>query len=166
MTDFDWTTMTAVSGARLDAVPEMIGRALRVLEDLLEQVNHACTFTLTDGPLTDDDVTLSVGALLPKQCRVSALEPAGPWSAAVRSALPGLFAPSRPPHTWTGPSPAWTLAETLTDWVVALLGRLWPDTAECWSLTVETRGWYEGAYVDLVVRVDDRVWLLHLGVTD
>ncbi len=64
------------------------------------------------------------------------------------------------------PSAAQELAEALTDWAVALMGRLWPDSAESWVLTVTTRDWYEAAYVDLVVRVDDRVWLLHLGVTD
>lgn len=46
------------------------------------------------------------------------------------------------------------------------MGRLWPDSAESWALTVDTRDWYEAAYVDLVVRVADRVWLLHLGVSD
>lgn len=91
VTGFDWAALSAARNARLDAVPEMISHALRVLEDLLEEVDHACTFTLVDGPLTDDDVVASVNALLPKHCRVSELEPVSSWSILVREALPGLF---------------------------------------------------------------------------
>src|SRR6266545_1474735 len=145
VTGFDWAALSAARNARLDAVPEMINHALQVLEDLLEEADHACTFTLVDGPLTDDDVAAAVNALLPKHFWVAGLEPVNSWS--MQSA-------------------AQELAEALTDWAVALMGRLWPDSAESWVLTVTTRDWYEAAYVDLVVRVDDRVWLLHLGVTD
>jgi hypothetical protein len=166
VTRFDWAALSAARNARLDAVPEMIGHALRVLEDLLEEVDHACTFTLADGPLTDDDVVASVNALLPKHCQVSGLEPVASWSTLVRATLPGLFVPGRQPQAWAEQSTARELAEALTDWAVALMGRLWPASAESWTLTVNARDWYEAAYVDLVVRGSDRVWLLHLGVTD
>ncbi|WP_446210900.1 hypothetical protein [Micromonospora sp. IBSANI012] len=166
MTGFDWAALSAARIARLDAVPEMISHALQVLEDLLEEVDHACTFTLVDGPLTDDDVVASVNVLLPTHCRVSGLESVNSWSALVREALPGLFVPGRQPQAWAEQSAAQGLAQALTDWAVALMGRLWPDSAESWVLTVDTRDWYEAAYVDLVVRVGDRVWLLHLGVSD
>nr|WP_152332327.1 hypothetical protein [Micromonospora purpureochromogenes] len=166
MTGFDWATLSAVSNARLDAVPAMVGHALRVLEDLLEEVDHACTFTLVNGPLTDDDVVASVNALLPRQCRVSGLEPVNSWSTLVREALPGLFMPTRQPSAWADQSSARDLAETLTDWAVALMGRLWADSAESWAVTVDTDDWYEAAYVDLVVREGDDIWLLHLGVSD
>ena len=158
--------MSAVRNARPDAVPEMISHALRVLEDLLEATDHACTFTLQHGPLSDDDVATSVTALLPRHCRVSGLEPVSSWSGLVRDALPGLFLPGRPQQDWPQQSPPRELAEALTDWAVALMGRLWPDSAESWTVTVHARGWYEAFYVDLAVRVSDRVWLLHLGVTD
>ncbi|GGR99011.1 hypothetical protein GCM10010169_49520 [Micromonospora fulviviridis] len=119
-----------------------------------------------DGPLTDDDVVTSVNALLPRQCRVSGLESVSSWSALVREALPGLFVPTRQPRAWAEQSPARDLAEALTEWAVALMGRLWADSAESWALTVDTEDWYEAAYVDLVVREGDRIWLLHLGVSD
>ncbi|MFG3299709.1 hypothetical protein [Micromonospora chersina] len=166
MTGFDWAGLSAVSNARLDAVPEMVGHALRVLEDLLEEADHACTFTLVNGPLTDHDVVTSVDALLPRRCRVSRLEPVTSWSTLVREALPGLFIPTRQPRAWAEQSPARDLAEALTQWTLALLGRLWADSAESWSLTVDTDDWYEAAYVDLVVREGDELWLLHLGVSD
>jgi hypothetical protein len=166
VTEFDWAALSAARNARPDAVPEMISHALRVLEDLLEEADHACTFTLNQGPLTDDDVAASVNALLPQGCRVSGLEPASSWSTLVRQALPGFFVPGRQPHAWAEQAAARKLAEALTDWAVALMGRLWQDSAESWALTVDTRDWYEAAYVDLVVRVGDRVWLLHLGVSD
>jgi hypothetical protein len=164
--EFDWVTLSAARNARLDAVPGMISRALRVLEDLLEEVDHACTFTLDSGPLTDDDVTASVSGLLPKHCWVSGLEPVGSWSALVCAVLPGLFVPGRQPEAWAEQSAPRKLAEAVTDWVVALMGRLWPESAESWAVTVDTSDWYEAAYVDLAVRVSDRVWLLHLGVSD
>ena len=166
VTGFELAELAAARNARLDAVPEMARRALRVLEDLLEEADHACTFTLEDGPLTDGDVSASVNALLPKGCRVAALEPVTSWPTVVRAALPGLFVPGRQPEAWAEHATGRHLAEGLADWAVALMGRLWPAAAECWSLTVSTRGWYEAAYVDLVVRTGDRVWLLHLGVTD
>jgi hypothetical protein len=166
VTEFDWPALSAARDARLDAVPEMIGHALRVLEDLLEVADHVCTFTLADGPLMNDDLVASVNALLPKDCRVAELKPVHSWSRLVHEALPGLFIPGRQPQAWAEHSAARQLAEALADWAVALMGRLWPDSAESWTLTVHTDGWYEAAYVDLVVRVDDRVWLLHLGVTD
>ena len=144
----------------------MIRHALHVIEDLLEEVDHACTFTLVEGLMTDEDVVAAVDALLPNHCRVSGLEPVDSWSLLVREALPGLFVPGRQPDAWAEHSAARELAESLTDWAVALMGRLWPDSAQSWALTVDTRDWYEPAYVDLVVRADDRVWLLHLGVSD
>ncbi|MEE6309036.1 hypothetical protein V1634_19555 [Plantactinospora veratri] len=166
MTGFDWAGLSAARNATQDAVPEMVNHALRVLEDLLEETDHVCTFTLVDGPLTADGVIASVDALLPANCRVSALEPVGSWSTTVRAALPGLFVPGRQPYAWAEQGAARTLAEALADWAVALMRRLWPDSAESWTLTVQARDWYEGAYVDVVVRVGDRVWLLHLGVSD
>ncbi|MEU1689843.1 hypothetical protein [Micromonospora sp. NPDC005707] len=166
MTGFDWSALSAARGARPDAVPEMINHALRVLEDLLEEVDHACTFTLTGGPLVDDDVVAAIDALLPESCRTARLEPVTSWSTLVREALPGLFVPTRQPDAWAPESAARRLADGLTDWVLALMGRLWPERAEAWTLTVDTGDWYEAAYVDLVVRVPDRVWLLHLGVSD
>jgi len=54
----------------------------------------------------------------------------------------------------------------LADWAVALMGRLWPDDAECWDLTVATGDRYAAAYVDVVVNHQERVWLLHFGVRD
>jgi hypothetical protein len=166
VTGFDWAALAAARNARLDAVPEMVGRALRVLEDLLEEVDHVCRFTLQDGPLVDGDVAASVNALLPQDCRVGGLTPVASWAAPVREALPGLFVPGRRPDAWTEGSAARELAEALADWAVALMGRLWSGPVESWALTVATRGWYEAAYVDLVVRAGDRVWLLHLGVSD
>ncbi|GGR99006.1 hypothetical protein GCM10010169_49510 [Micromonospora fulviviridis] len=38
---FNWAVLSAVRDARPDAVPEMVRHALRVLEDLLEEVDHA-----------------------------------------------------------------------------------------------------------------------------
>ncbi|AVT31682.1 hypothetical protein C6361_21850 [Plantactinospora sp. BC1] len=166
VTEFDWAGLSAARNATQEAVPEMVNRALRVLEDLLEETDHACTFTLVDGPLTGDDVGAAVDALLPANCRVSGLEPVDSWSATARAALPGMFVPGRQPHAWAEQGAARMLAEALADWAVALMGRLWPASAESWTLTVHARDWYEGAYVDLVVRVRDRVWLLHLGVSD
>jgi hypothetical protein len=90
----------------------------------------------------------------------------GSWSAFVREVLPGFFVPGRQPQAWADQSAARELAEALRDWVLALMARLWPDSAECWDLTVNAADWYEAAYVDLVVRLPDRVWLLHLGVSD
>jgi hypothetical protein len=144
----------------------MIRHALRVLEDLLEEADHACTFTLDYGPLADGDVATAVNALLPRRCRVAGLEPVSSWSELVREALPGLFLPGRQPEAWAGRSAPRELAEAVTDWAVALMGRLWPESAESWAVTVDARDWYEAAYVDLAVRVSDRVWLLHLGVSD
>ncbi|GAB3352279.1 hypothetical protein RMN56_27540 [Micromonospora halotolerans] len=88
------------------------------------------------------------------------------WSTLVREALPGLFVPARQPEAWAPESAARQVADGLADWVLALMRRLWPESAEAWTLTVDTGDWYEAAYVDLVVRVPDRVWLLHLGVGD
>ena len=68
--------------------------------------------------------------------------------------------------SWAEQSPARDLAKALTQWALALLGRLWTASAESWSLTVDTDDWYEAAYVDLVVREVDELWLLHLGVSD
>jgi hypothetical protein len=144
----------------------MINHALRVLEDLLEEVDHACTFTLTGGPPVGDDVVAAVDALLPERCGTARLEPLTSWPTLVREALPGLFVPSRQPEAWAPESAVRQVADGLTDWVLALMRRLWPESAEAWTLTVDTGDWYEAAYVDLVVRVPDRVWLLHLGVSD
>ena len=166
VTGFDWAELSAARNARLDAVPEMISHALRVLEDLLEEADHVCTFTLVDGPLTDDDVTAAVNSLLPKRCVVSGMQPVSPWTMLVREALPEFFVPARQRQAWAEESAARELAEALADWAVALMGRIWPDSAESWALTVNAHDWYEASYVDLVVRVADRVWLLHLGVSD
>jgi hypothetical protein len=166
VTRFDWGGLSAARNARLDAVPQMIRHALVVLEDLLEEADHACTFTLEDGPLTDGDLVASVNALLPERCRVLGLEPVSSWSAFVREVLPGFFVPGRQPQAWADRSAPRELVEALRDWVLALMERLWPDSAECWDLTVSAADWYEAAYVDLVVRLPDRVWLLHLGVSD
>jgi hypothetical protein len=66
-----------------------------VLEDLLDAMNHALTFTLEEYPLTDNDVAASVGALLADDCWVDALEPVASWAELTREAPPGLFIPSR-----------------------------------------------------------------------
>ncbi|MEV0713184.1 hypothetical protein [Asanoa sp. NPDC050611] len=166
MTVFDWRSFGAAREARLELVPDIVRDALRVLEDVLDELNHACTFTLSEGPLAGDDVVASVAALLPDDCRVSRLGPVSSWLEVTRESLPGLFIPWRPEETWVRGSPPRELAEALGDWTVALLGRLWPHDAQAWSVTVECRGRYEGAYVDLAVRAADRMWLLHLGVTD
>lgn len=165
VTAFDWTALQAVRDATADEIPEMVDRALRFLEDLLVGINHVCTFTLTSGPLLGD-VTTGVNALLPKDCAVSRLAPVSSWPALVDAALPGLFLPGEPAYAWAEKMPARQLAEAVAGWVVALLRRLWPGSVQSWELTVDTRQWYEGVYVDLVVRRDDRVWLLHLGLSD
>jgi hypothetical protein len=166
VTVFDWAELLAATNAGPDAVPEMIRHVLYVLEDLLEDADHECTFTLVDGPSTDDDVVAAVNALLPERCRVAGLEPVASWTQLVGEALPELFLPGHQPRAWAEQSAPRELAEALTDWAMTLMGRLWPDSAESWALTVDTRDWYEATYVDVVVRVDDRVWLLHLGVSD
>ena len=166
VTGFDWAELSAVRYARPEAVPEMVRRALRVLEDLMEDADHACTFTLADCPLIDDDVPAAVNSLLPKGCRVAGLEPVPSWAPVVRSALPAFFVPINQPRAWVERSTPRELVEALADWAVALMRRGWPDSAESWALTVYTSTWYEADYVDLVVRVDDRIWLLHLGVSD
>jgi hypothetical protein len=71
----------------------------------------------------------------------------------------------RQAHAWLERAVAREVTELLADWVVALMGRLWPHSGQAWTLTVSTGEWYEAAYVDLVHRVDDRMWLLHLGVS-
>lgn len=166
MTGFDWATLSAARNARIDAVPDMVRHALRVLEDLLEETDHACTFTLDEAPPAAAGVAATVNLLLPQRCEVAALAPAQDWPAVVGAALPGFFVPSRQPQAWAPPAAPRVLAEALSAWVVALLSRLWPAGAEAWELTVQSRDWYEAAYVDVVVRTDDRVWLLHLGVSD
>jgi hypothetical protein len=163
---FDWSSLQAAQRARADAVPEMINHALMVLADVLEETNLACEFALKTGPLIDRDVTQSVNTLLPSHCRVQGLEWVPRWRVPVGDALPGLFLPTRQPDAWAEGTPARTLAETLTEWAVALMSRLWPDDAECWNLTVETDAWYAAAYVDVVINHQEQVWLLHLGVTD
>src|SRR5262245_47182407 len=129
MTEFDWSELSAVRSARPDAVPEMIRRSLRVLEDLMEDADHACMFTLMDCPLIDDDLAAAVNALLPSSCRVSALKPISSWSSVVRSALPAFFVPMWPAHAWVERSVPRELTESLADWVAALMRRLWPDSA-------------------------------------
>lgn len=166
MTGFDWGMLSAARQARLDAVPDMVRHALRVLEDVLEDADHACTFTLEATPLTGAGVTAAVQALLPASCEVAGLTPAPAWSTVVGAALPGFFVPSRQPQAWTAQAAPRVLAESLSAWVTALLARLWPESAQAWELTVRSSDWYEAAYVDLVVLADDRVWLLHLGVSD
>ncbi|WP_327001901.1 hypothetical protein OHA72_43270 [Dactylosporangium sp. NBC_01737] len=166
MTGFDWSTLSAARNARIDAVPDMVRHALRVLEDLLEEADHACTFTLDEAPLAAAGVAATVTTLLPQRCEVAALAPVPDWSTVVGAALPGFFVPSRQPQAWSGQAPPWLLADALAAWVVALLWRLWPAGCEAWELTVQARDWYEAAYIDVVVSVDGRVWLLHLGVSD
>ncbi|MDG6108612.1 hypothetical protein Daura_25220 [Dactylosporangium aurantiacum] len=165
MTDFEWGTLSAARQARLDAVPDMVRHALRVLEDVLEEADHACTFTLEETPLTGD-LDAAVRALLPASCEVAGLTPVPVWSTVVGAALPGFFVPSRQPQAWAAQAAPRVLAEALSAWVTALLARLWPATAQAWELTVRSRDWYEAAYVDVVVLADGRVWLLHLGVSD
>src|SRR5262249_17395721 len=133
------------------AVPEMINHVLAVLADLLEEANHACEFSLAAGPLTDRDVAESVNALLPSSCRVQGLEWVSCWRTPVGAALPEGFLPAGQPAAWAKDAPARTLVETLTDWAVALMSRLWPDDVECWNLTVETDDWYAAVYVDIVI---------------
>jgi hypothetical protein len=166
MTSFDWSSLEAVRGARTDAVPEMITHALVVLADLLEQPNHACEFSLDSGPLIDNDVAESVNVLLPTSCHVQRLDQEPCWRIPVSDALPALFVPTGQPDAWTEGAPARTLVETLTKWSMALMSRLWPDDAQCWTLTVETQDWYAAAYIDVVINHQEQVWLLHLGVTD
>lgn len=166
LTRFDWSSLQAAQRARAAAVPEMINHALMVLADLLEDGDLACEFHLTTGPLTDSDIAVSVKALLPDFCRVQGLEWVPSWRISVDQALPGLFLPTREPNVWAQDAPPRTLAETLADWAMALMSRLWPDDAECWNLTVESDDWYAAAYVDLVINHRQQVWLLHLGVTD
>jgi hypothetical protein len=163
---FDWSSLQAAQHARSDAVPEMINHVLTVLADLLEEANHACEFSLATGPLTDRDVAESVNALLPSSCRVQGLEWVSCWRTPVGDALPDSFLPAWQPDAWAKGAPARTLVETLTDWAVALIGRLWPDDVECWDLTVETDDWYAAVYVDVVINHQEQVWLLHLGLTD
>ncbi|MET8044308.1 hypothetical protein ABZU25_26000 [Micromonospora sp. NPDC005215] len=158
MTAFDWTALSAARNARPDATPGTINHALRFLEDLLEETDHVCTFTLTDGPLLGD-VSTAVDALLPTSCRASRLAPVSSWSTLVDAALPGLFLPGHPAYVWAERMPARQLAESVAGWVLALLRRIWPGSVESWELTVDTSHWYEAVYVDLVVRVDERVWL-------
>ena len=166
MNGFDLAELSAVRNARPDAVPEMVRRTLRVLEDLMEDADHTCTFTLVDCPIIDDDLTAAVNTLLPNGCRVARLEPVTSVAQQVRSALPAFFVPINQADAWVERAAARELAEALADWVVALMRRLWPDSAEAWALTVYTTTWYEADYVDLVVRGDERIWLLHLGVSD
>lgn len=163
---FDWGSLQATRGARIDAVPEMINHTLTVLADLLEETNHACEFSLRTGPLIDDDIPQSVNALLPSLCRTQLLQWLPSWRAPVRDALPELFLPIWQPEAWTPGSPARTVADALSEWVVALMSRLWPDDAQCWNLTVESDDGYTPAYVDTVINQHEQVWLVHLGVTD
>jgi hypothetical protein len=163
---FDWSSLWAAQHARTDAVPEMINHVLTVLADLLEDANHACEFSLATGPLIDRDVTESVNALLPSACRASGMEWVSCWRTPVGDALPEGFLPAWQPDAWAKGTPGRALVETLTDWAVALMSRLWPDDAECWNLTVETDDWYAAVYADLVINHQGQVWLLHLGLTD
>jgi hypothetical protein len=164
--DFELSSIWAAQRARTDAVPEMITHALAVLTDLLEQPDHACEFTLESGPLIDGDVAESVNALLPTSCHVQGLAEVPCWRGPVSEALPGLFLPTGQPAAWIEGAPARTLVEALSNWSMALMSRLWPEDAPCWTLTVETKDWYETFYVDVVIHDEQRVWLLHLGVTD
>lgn len=156
-----------MSGAQHDAVPEMVRKVLVVLQDLLEDTDHACTFTFDQGPLIGD-VATSVNALLPSGCRVVELSPVESWRALLHERLPAYFVPSGRSgiSPWDEDSAARHLADGLTALLAALLRRLWPDAAPAWRLEVACRDWYEAAYVDIAVRVEDRVSFLHLGVTD
>jgi hypothetical protein len=163
---FDWSSLWIAQHARTTAVPEMINHVLTVLADLLEEPNHACEFSLESGPLIDRDVAESVNALLPSSCRVQGLEWVSCWRTPVGEALPEGFLPSGQPDAWAKDAPGRTLVETLTDWAVALMSRLWPDDVECWKLTVETDDCYAPVYLDVVINHQGQVWLLHLGLTD
>lgn len=59
VTKYDSASLSAAWNARPDAIPEMVTHALRLLADLLEDTNHICSFTLKDGPFTDNDVAAS-----------------------------------------------------------------------------------------------------------
>src|SRR5690349_14576914 len=130
---FDWSSLWSAQHARIDAVPEMINHVLTVLADLMEEDNHACEFSLAAGPLIDRDVAESVIALLPSSCRVSGLQWVSCWRTPVGDALPEGFLPAGQPDAWAKGAPGRILVETLTDWAVALMSRLWPDDVECWN---------------------------------
>ncbi|MDP9792932.1 hypothetical protein J2S43_001444 [Catenuloplanes nepalensis] len=162
MTGYDWSRFPVVVDAGAEEVPEMVRRALGVLEDLLLATNHGCTFTLADGPLVDGDVATSVTALLPAGCRVDVLSLAEAWTPLVRSALPARFIPSE----LASHDVPMGVVRALADWTEALLGLIWPESAPSWTVEVECPGWYEGSYLDVAVLAGDRMWLLHLGVSD
>ncbi|WP_250002129.1 hypothetical protein [Actinoplanes sp. M2I2] len=166
MASFDWSSLPAGQAAGIDAVPEMVDHALLVLADVLEEKYLACEFSLDTGPLIDENIEASVNALLPGRCRVARMAPAPPWRPLVREALPAMFLPSGQPGVWDQGTAPRFLAESLADWAVALLSRLWPEDADCWTLTVEIRDPYAPSYFDVVIEYQERVWLLHLGVTD
>jgi hypothetical protein len=41
-----------------------------------------------------------------------------------------------------------------------------PARGPDWEPDVVSKGWYEAAWFDLVVRRQDELWFLHLGVSD
>ncbi|MCY1141533.1 hypothetical protein OWR29_26345 [Actinoplanes sp. Pm04-4] len=166
MESFDWSSLQVAQAASIDNVPEMVNHALVVLGDLLEDDYVACEFSLEAGRLIGDNVEASVNALLPGRCRVQRLEPAALWRPLVREALPEIFLPARQRDVWDEGTPPRVVAELLMDWAVALMSRLWPEDADCWTLTVEIRDAYAPSYLDVVIEQQEQVWLLHLGVTD
>ncbi|MDQ0365056.1 hypothetical protein [Catenuloplanes indicus] len=146
---------------------EVINRALRVLADLLEDTDHFCTFTLTDAAIGDDGVEPALNTLIADPFHAESLTAAGDWSRIVGEALPMRFAASwRRPQAWAEGAGPRRLAAGLTDWIMAHLVHLWPADADCWTVRVNESKVYENIYLDLAVRVEDRLWLLHLGVCD
>ncbi|MGH7918780.1 MAG: hypothetical protein ACREQM_02415 [Candidatus Dormibacteraceae bacterium] len=163
-TESDWRPL--VDEVSIEDLPQMINRALAVLADLLLDANHVCTFTLDHGPLVADVIT-SANHLLPSGCRVSELKPIESWEALFTESLPSgdPFVPASI-TPWGENTPVRVLAERLTGWIVALLGRLWGEDATAFTSDVECDDLYEVYYIDLVVQMTDRVSLLHLGVSD
>ncbi|GAB7039134.1 MULTISPECIES: hypothetical protein [Catenuloplanes] len=150
-----------------DVAREVGNRALRVLADLLEDTDHICTFTPADAPIGDGGVQAAVNTLIADPFHAETLTPAVDWPHIVREALPARFIASwRRPQTWADGTGPRRLADGLTDWIVAHLAHLWPADADCWTVRVNESKVYENIYLDLAVRVGDRLWLLHLGVCD
>lgn len=163
---FDWTPLAATG--RAEAVPEMVKRALAVLEDLLAAPDHNCTFRLDRAPAAGDDLT-SANRVLPPGCHASRMHDVESWQGLVVQELPERFLPGWPDDeswAWAKGTPARRLADDLTAWTVSLLRRLWPDAAPAFIAEIECEGFYEMDYVDLFVHAGLDVWLLHLGVSD
>ncbi|GAA4604112.1 hypothetical protein BJY16_004870 [Actinoplanes octamycinicus] len=164
MTGFDWARIEPVADATPDEAVEMIERTLRILEDLLCGTNHSVSLRLSQQPLIKGSVSRSAEALLGDGLRPT-LSPLASWSRAILDVLPGWFAPA---HAAEG-SPPRRLAEGLTEWLVALLGQVWPPGVEAYLMdvkAVEKGAFWDVDYVDIVVRVGAKVWHLHIGRSD